>query len=75
LHRFTLINQIPVAEISLAVTKAVLEYTKAPREKERQIAYTAASPDIAARLGDVTKQNHVKVRLWSSAALVDTWVS
>ena len=59
-----------MAEISLAVTKGVLDYTKAPREKERQIAYTAASADIAARLGEVTKQKHVKVRLAGRITLV-----
>ncbi len=59
-----------MAEISLAVTKAVLDYTKAPREKERQIAYTAASADIAARLGEVTRQKHVKVRLAGRITLV-----
>ena len=59
-----------MAEISLAVTKAVLDYTKAPREKERQIAYTAASADIAARLGEVTRQKHVKVLLAGRITLV-----
>lgn len=59
-----------MAEISLAVTKAVLDYTKAPREKERQIAYTAASADIAARLGEVTKQRHVKIRLGGRVTLM-----
>lgn len=57
-------------EISLAVTKGVLDYTKASREKERQIAYTAASADIAARLGEVTKHKHVKVRLAGRITLV-----
>ncbi len=59
-----------MAEISLAVTKAVLEYTKAPREKERQIAYTAASADIAARLAEVTTKRHVKLRLGGRITLV-----
>jgi len=59
-----------MAEISLAVTKAVLDYTKAPREKERQIAYTAASADIAACLGEVTKQKHVNIRLAGRITLV-----
>jgi hypothetical protein len=59
-----------VAEISLAVTKAVLDYTKAPREKERQIAYKDVSAEISARLGEVTKQKHVKVRLAGRITLV-----
>jgi hypothetical protein len=59
-----------VAEISLAVTKSVLDYTKAPREKERQIAYTAASADIAGPLGEVTRQKHVRIRLAGRITLV-----
>lgn len=59
-----------MAEISLAVTRAVLEYAKAPREGERQIAYTEASADIAARLGEVTKWKQVKVRLAGRITLV-----
>jgi hypothetical protein len=52
------------------VTKAVLDYAKGAHEKERQIAYTAASADIAARLGEVTKQKHVNVRLAGRITLV-----
>ena len=52
------------------MTKAVLDYTKGPREKERQIAYTTASANIAARLSEVTKQKHVKVRLAGRITLV-----
>jgi hypothetical protein len=52
-----------VAEISLAVTKAVLNYATGPREKERQIAYSSASPDIAARLGAVTTNDRALLRL------------
>jgi hypothetical protein len=59
-----------MAEISLAVTKAVLEHAKPPREKERQIAYTAASADIAALLSQVSKKKHVKVRLADRITLV-----
>ena len=59
-----------MAEISLAVTKAVLDHTKASREKERQIAYRDASADISARLGEVTKQKHVKLRLAGRITLV-----
>ena len=59
-----------MAEISLAVTRGVLDYLKAAREKERQIAYTAASADIAAPLGEVTKQKHVKMRLAGRITLV-----
>lgn len=59
-----------MAEISLAVTKRVLEYTKASREKERQIAFTEASADIAAQLAQVTTQQHVKLRLGGRIILV-----
>ncbi len=59
-----------MAEISLAVTKRVLEYTKAPREKERQIAYTAASADIVGPLAEVTTKHHVKLRLGGQITLV-----
>ena len=59
-----------MAEISLYVTKAVLDHTKEPREKERQIAYKEASADISARLGEVTKQKHVKLRLAGRITLV-----
>lgn len=59
-----------MAEISLAVTKGVLEYTKPRREKERQIAYTAASPDIAGRLAAVTKNQHVKLVLGGRITLI-----
>jgi hypothetical protein len=59
-----------VAEISLAVTKAVLDHTRAPRERERQIAYKDASAEISGRLGEVTKQKHEKVRLAGRITLV-----
>ena len=59
-----------MAEISLSVTKAVLDHAKAPHEKERQIAYKEASADISARLGEVTKQKHVKLRLAGRITLV-----
>jgi len=59
-----------VAEISLAVTKGVLAYATPPREKERQIAYTLATPDIAARLGKVTTNHRLKVRLGGRLTLV-----
>lgn len=59
-----------MSEISLAVTKAVLEYTKSPREAERQLAYSSASADIAARLGAVTKKHHVKLVLGGRITLI-----
>jgi len=52
------------------VTKAVLDHTKARREKERQIAYKDASAEISTRLGEVTKQKHVKLRLAGRINLV-----
>src|SRR5437868_5861994 len=57
-------------EISLAVTKAVLEYAKPPRERERQIAYTSPTPDIASRLAEVTSKRRVKLRLGGRITLV-----
>ena len=59
-----------MAEISLAVTKGVLEYAKPPRERERQIAYTAATPDIAPRLAKVSAKERVKLRLGDRITLV-----
>jgi len=59
-----------VPEISLNVTKRVLEYAKELHEAERQIAYTDASPDIAPRLAEVTRQHHVKVKLGGRISLV-----
>jgi len=59
-----------MSEISLAVTKAVLDYAKTPRERERQIAYTSATPDIASRLATVNAKNRVKLKLGGRIALV-----
>ena len=59
-----------MAEISLAVTKGVLDYAKGPREKERQIAYSAPSPDVAARLASVTTHDRVSLRLGGRITLV-----
>lgn len=59
-----------VAEISLAVTKGVLEYASGSREKERQIAYSSASTDIAPRLAAVTTKDRVLLRLGGRITLV-----
>lgn len=59
-----------MAEISLAVTKGVLEYAKPPREKARQIAYTLATSDIAPRLAEVTTKQRVTIRLGGRILLV-----
>jgi hypothetical protein len=59
-----------VAEISLAVTKGVLAYATGPREKERQIAYTQATPNIASRLAEVTTNHRLKLRLGGRLTLV-----
>jgi len=59
-----------VAEISLAVTKKVLSYAKPPRENERQIAYSAATDDVALRLADVSSKKRIKVRLAGRITLV-----
>src|SRR5438132_3408716 len=57
-------------EISLAVTKAVLDYAKPPRERERQIAYTSPTPDIAPRLAEVTGKRRLKLRFAGRITLV-----
>jgi hypothetical protein len=59
-----------MAEISLAVTNRVLEHAKGPREKERQIAYSSASPDIAARLASVNAKDGVSLRVGGRITLV-----
>lgn len=59
-----------MAEIALAVTKGVLESLKEGREKERQIACTSPSSDIAARLADVTTQHRINLRLGGRITLV-----
>jgi hypothetical protein len=59
-----------MAEISLAVTKGVIEYAKGPHEHERQVAYSAASPDIALRLAAVTTHDRVRLRLGGLITLV-----
>lgn len=52
-----------MSEISLSVTKGVLEYAVGPREQERQIAYAEATADIASRLSEVTARSGVKLRI------------
>jgi hypothetical protein len=59
-----------LAEISLAVTKGVLEYAKGAREKERQIAYSSPSADISPRLAGVTTHDRVSLRLGGRITLV-----
>jgi hypothetical protein len=59
-----------VAEISLAVTKAVLAYATGAREKERQIAYTQATADIAPRLAEVGARHRLTLRLGDCLTLV-----
>lgn len=59
-----------MAEITLAVTKRVLEYAKGPREKERQIAYSSPSADIAAQLGAISAKHGVELRLGDLVTLV-----
>lgn len=56
--------------MSLAVTKGVLAYATGAREKERQIAYTQATPDIAPRLGEVGARQRLTLRLGDRLTLV-----
>jgi len=59
-----------MAEISLAVTKGVLSYASGAREKERQIAYTSATPEIAPMLAAVTTRDRLLLRLGGRITLV-----
>jgi hypothetical protein len=59
-----------VSEISLAVTKGVLAHTTGSREKERQIAYTQATPDIAPRLAAVGTSHRLTLRVGGRLTLV-----
>ena len=59
-----------MAEISLAVTRGVLNYTTGPHEKERQIAYTSPTPDIAPRLAAVWARDQLLLRLGGRITLV-----
>jgi hypothetical protein len=58
-----------VAEISLAVTKAALDYAQG-RENERQISFSAPSPEIAAVLAAATAQQRVLLQLGGRINLV-----
>lgn len=55
-------------EISLAVTSAVLARTD-ERPNERQIAYTAATSDIAGDLAQANANNRISLRLGSLIVL------
>jgi len=59
-----------VAAISLAVTKGVLAHATGAREKERQIAYTQATPDIAPRLAESGAKHRLRLRLGDRITLV-----
>jgi hypothetical protein len=52
-----------VAEITLRVTKRELAHATGLRQKERQIAYSGASPDIAPKLAEITAKHPVTLRL------------
>ena len=52
------------------MTKGVLAYATGPREKERQIAYTQATPDIAPRLAGVTTNHRLTMRVGGRLILV-----
>lgn len=58
-----------MAEISLSVTKRVLAHATAERVKERQIAYSEASPEVAAVLAEVGRSNPVKLRIAGALTL------
>ena len=57
-------------EISLKVTKDVLAYARGAHDKERQIAYTEATPDIAPRRAEVTTKHRLRLRLGDRITLV-----
>jgi hypothetical protein len=58
-----------MAEISLSVTKGVLAYATAERAKERQIAYSEASSEVAAALAKVDRANPVRLRIAGALTL------
>ena len=59
-----------MAEITLAVTKSVLDYATGAREKERQIAYSCPSAEISTQLGSVTAHDRVSLRIGGRITLV-----
>ena len=59
-----------MAEISLAVTKGVLAYATGQHAKERQIAYTRATPEIATRLAEVGTNHRLKLKIADRITLV-----
>ena len=59
-----------MGEISLAVTTPALEYAQGTREKERQISFRAASPDIARQLLAASAEHRVKLRLAEAITLI-----
>ena len=59
-----------MAEISLAVTKRVLEYARGEHQRERQIAYSQATSDIAPRLAEVGANHRLKLRFGGRVTLV-----
>ncbi len=52
-----------MSELSLRVTKRVIAYAQGERIRERQIAYSSPSADIAGRLSAITKSNRVTVQI------------
>lgn len=59
-----------MGEISLSVTRRVLEYATGDHAAEKQIAYTAPTSDIAPVLGAVSRTNQVTVKLGGLLTLV-----
>lgn len=59
-----------MSEISLAVTKGILEYAQGESAHARQIAYSNPSEDIAAQLAAITRTNRVTLRIGGLIVLV-----
>jgi hypothetical protein len=59
-----------MSEISLAVTKGILEYAQGQNAHARQVAYSNSSEDIAARLATITGTNRVTLRIGGLITLV-----
>jgi hypothetical protein len=55
--------QRSVTEISLYVTRGVVDHTSTAPANQRQIAYSAASPDIADVLREANRERRIRLRL------------
>ncbi len=59
-----------MSELSLRVTKRVLEYQRTGSKKERQIAVTEPSADIASELATASRENRRSLEIGGFMTLV-----